>query len=262
MSWTEFALPEARSRHGADSADETPLVVIVDDYPAIREALQDLLQSVGIDTISFASGRELLEAALPDRPGCLILDVRMPGGSGLDLQRQLGARRDARPVVFLTGHGDVEMAVAAMKAGAVDFLLKPVRDQMLLDAVAVGIERDIARRAEARIVGRHLEHLSTLTPRERQVLYELSRGLLNKQIAFNLGISEVTVKLHRCNVMHKMQASSIGELMRAWQLLLPHMGDGDVVAWPIAVDGGLARRVARSAVNRTAQPQVAARVQP
>lgn len=196
-----------------------PLVLIVDDDERIRTALQELMLSVGIDTACFASTRELLDCDVPDRPGCLILDVRMPGSSGLDLQNHLAMNGNAKPIIFLTGHGDIAMTVRAMKAGAVDFLTKPVRDQTLLDAVAAGIARDIEQRESARIVKQHAERLATLTPRERQVLREVAHGRLNKQIAFDLGISEITVKLHRSNVMRKMQAASVGELIRAWEAL-------------------------------------------
>jgi FixJ family two-component response regulator len=201
------------------AARERPLVLIVDDDERIRTALQELLLSVGTDSVCFASTRELLDSDVPDRPGCLILDVRMPGSSGLDLQNQLVMNGDAKPIIFLTGHGDISMTVRAMKAGAVDFLTKPVRDQSLLDAVAAGIARDIEQRALARVVRQHAERLATLTPRERQVLRQVAHGRLNKQIAFDLGISEITVKLHRSNVMRKMQAASVGELIRAWEAL-------------------------------------------
>jgi FixJ family two-component response regulator len=198
---------------------ERPLVLIVDDDERMREALQELMLSAGIESASFASTRALLESGIPDRPGCLILDVRMPGASGLDLQSHLAMTHDAKPIVFLTGHGDIPMTVRAMKAGAVDFLTKPVRDQTLLDAVAAGIARDTEQRASARIVRRHMERLATLTPREQQVFREVAHGRLNKQIAFDLGISEITVKLHRSNVMRKMNVKSVGELIRAWEAL-------------------------------------------
>jgi FixJ family two-component response regulator len=199
--------------------EELALVLIVDDDERIRTALQELMMSAGIDSACFASTREFLDSEPPDRPGCLILDVRMPGSSGLDLQNHLAADADAKPIIFLTGHGDIPMSVHAMKAGAVDFLTKPVRDQTLLDAVGAGIARDIARRASARVVKHHLERLATLTPRERQVLREVARGRQNKQIAFDLGIAEITVKLHRGNVMRKMQATSAGDLIRVWEAL-------------------------------------------
>ena len=198
---------------------DRPLVVIVDDDEAVRTSLAELMLSAGIDAICFGSTRELLEAPLPERPGCIVLDVRMPGSSGLDLQHQLGSTGNTKPIIFLSGHGDIPMTVKAMKAGAVDFLTKPFGDQTLLDAITVGIERDIAGRADIRIVRQHAEHHATLTPRERQVMREVARGRLNKQVAFDLGISEVTVKLHRSGVMKKMQAGSVGELIRAWDLL-------------------------------------------
>jgi FixJ family two-component response regulator len=149
----------------------------------------------------------------------MVLDVRMPGASGLDLQHQLASKGNARPIIFLTGHGDIPMTVQAMKAGAIDFLTKPFRDQTLLDAVIAGIERDVAQRAQAEAIQQHVTRFATLTPRERQVLREVARGRLNKQIAFELGISEITVKLHRSNVMRKMRAVSVGELIRAWDSL-------------------------------------------
>jgi FixJ family two-component response regulator len=202
----------------ADTADR-PLVLIVDDDEEIRFALRELLLSVGLDARCFGSTQELLHADLPERPGCLILDVRMPGASGLDLQQHLVAIGNTRPIVFLTGHGDVAMTVQAMKAGAVDFLTKPVRDQALLDAVAAAIENDIAQRAAALRVRQHVDRYATLTPREREVLREVVKGRLNKQIAFDLGISEITVKLHRGNAMRKLQAGSVGQLIRFWESL-------------------------------------------
>jgi FixJ family two-component response regulator len=200
-----------------------PLVVIVDDDAAIREALHELLLSAGLQPASFASTRDLLDAGVLDRPGCLILDVRMPGASGLDLQHQLAASGNPKPIIFLTGHGDIPMTVQAMKSGAVDFLTKPVRDQTLLDAVTAAIEQDAAQRARACVVKGTVERLETLTPREREVLAGVARGRLNKQIAYDLGISEVTVKLHRGNVMRKMQVTSIGDLIRAWETLPAHV---------------------------------------
>jgi FixJ family two-component response regulator len=198
---------------------ERPLVVIVDDDAAVRSSVEELMLSVGIDAAGFSSTHELLETQLPERPGCFVVDVRMPGSSGLDLQQHLAASGNAKPIVFLTGHGDIEMTVQAMKAGAVDFLTKPFRDQSLLDAVSAGIERDLAQRADARLVKQQANRHATLTARERQVLRLVAQGRLNKQIAFELGITEVTVKLHRSSVMKKMQAASIGELIRAWDTL-------------------------------------------
>jgi FixJ family two-component response regulator len=205
--------------HEGGAAAEQPLVLIVDDDERIRTALQELMMSVGIDSACFASTRELLDSDVPDRPGCIILDVRMPGSSGLDFQNHLATKRDSKPVIFLIGHGDIPMTVRAMKAGAVDFLTKPVRDQTLLDAVATAIAKDISLREAARIVKQHVERLATLTPRERQIFRDVVRGQVNKQIAFDLGISEVTVKLHRGNVMRKMAATSVAQLVRAWETL-------------------------------------------
>lgn len=199
--------------------EEQPLVMVVDDDAAVREALHELLLSAGMQPVCFSSTRDLLDAGLPERPGCLILDVRMPGSSGLDLQNHLAAKGDAPPIIFLTGHGDIPMTVQAMKLGAVDFLTKPVRDQTLLDAVTAAIEKDVARRKEALLVKTYTERLATLTPREREVFREVARGRLNKQIAFDLDISVVTVKLHRSNVMRKLQAGSVGELIRTWEAL-------------------------------------------
>lgn len=202
-----------------EASDDRPLVVIVDDDDAVRASIKELMLSVGIDAASFGSTRELLSADLPERPGCMVLDVRMPGASGLDLQQHLAANGNGKPIIFLTGHGDIPMSVQAMKAGAVDFLTKPFRDQSLLDAVTAGIERDIAQRANAQMVKLQSDRYATLTMRERQVLRLVALGRLNKQIAFELGITEVTVKLHRSAVMRKMHATSIGELIRAWELL-------------------------------------------
>ncbi|THF54509.1 response regulator transcription factor [Ollibium composti] len=208
--------PQTLQRKGEP---DKPLVIIVDDDEAVREGLYELILSAGFQPAAFASTKELLEADVIDRPGCLILDVRMPGSSGLDLQHHLTRNGNPKPIIFLTGHGDIPMTVQAMKAGAIDFLTKPVRDQTLLDAVIAAIAADARRRADAEVVERNLRRLETLTPREREVLHEVARGRLNKQIAYDLGISEVTVKLHRGNVMRKMQAASIGELIRTWETL-------------------------------------------
>jgi FixJ family two-component response regulator len=195
------------------------LVLIVDDDERVRLSIQELVESVGLEAACFGSTKELLDSALYERPGCLVLDVRLPGLSGLDFQRDLNSSGKTKPIVFLTGHADVPMTVEAMKAGAIDFLTKPFRDQSLLDAVKIGIERDVAQRATASVVQQNLERFGTLTARERQVLREVANGRLNKQIAFDLGISEVTVKLHRSNVMRKMHAASIGCLIRIWEML-------------------------------------------
>jgi FixJ family two-component response regulator len=221
-----FDQTSARRRNSSlNAAAHEPLVLIVDDDGAVREALHELILSAGMAPVCFASTRELLDSGALEKPGCLILDVRMPGASGLDLQNQLAARGNPKPIIFLTGHGDIPMTVQAMKAGAVDFLTKPVRDQTLLDAVITAIERDVSQRERAIVVKRNLELLDTLTPREREILGAVARGRLNKQIAYDLGISEVTVKLHRGNVMRKMQARSIGELIRIWETLPSHIRD-------------------------------------
>jgi FixJ family two-component response regulator len=202
-----------------NEADRDPVIAIVDDDDSVRAALCELLDSAGFKAVCFESTRDLLASAVLHRPGCLILDVRMPGVSGLELQNQLARLGNAKPIIFLTGHGDIPMTVQAMKAGAVDFLTKPVRDQTLLDAVTAAIALDANRRAEAIVVERNCQLLKTLTPREHQVLGEVVKGRLNKQIAFDLGISEVTVKLHRSNGMRKMKAATIGELIRGWETL-------------------------------------------
>ena len=205
------------------------IVIIVDDDASVREALSDLILSAGLQTLAFASTRDLFAADVLSTAGCLILDVRMPGTSGLDLQQHLTRTGIARPVIFLTGHGDIPMTVQAMKAGAVDFLTKPVRPQTLLDAVIVGIRVDAARRAVAAIVNSNLARYGTLTPREKEVLERVVVGRLNKQIAFELRISEVTVKMHRGNMMRKMAVSSIGELIRAWETLAAALRDMPVL---------------------------------
>jgi FixJ family two-component response regulator len=211
-----FETSSPRKREGAD----VPLVIIIDDDASLREALSELLLSTGLRPISFASPRELIEAGdVLDRPGCIILDVRMPGTSGLELQSRLAQVGNSKPIIFLTGHGDIPMTVQAMKAGAVDFLTKPVRDQTLIDAVIAALELDAARRGAAALVKRTINRFNRLTPREREVLDRIAIGRVNKQIAFDLGISEVTVKLHRSNVMRKMQVASLGELIRAWETL-------------------------------------------
>jgi FixJ family two-component response regulator len=204
---------------------DRPLVLIVDDDEEVRAALGELMSSVGLDAVCFASPRDLLESELPDRPGCLVLDVRMPGASGLDLQHQLAAKGNLKPIIFLTGHGDIPMTVQAMKAGAVDFLTKPFRDQTLLDAITVAIGKDVEQIAATRRAKEHSDLYVTLTQREREVMREVARGRLNKQIAFDLGIKEITVKLHRGNVMRKMKAASVGELIRAWETLPADLRD-------------------------------------
>jgi FixJ family two-component response regulator len=218
-SSTETIKPMRVPMSNRETDADRALVLIVDDDERVRLAIQELVQSVGLDAACFASTQELLESKAYERPGCLVLDVRMPGLSGLDFQQHLNSSGKTKPIVFLTGHADIPMSVQAMKAGAIDFLTKPVRDQSLLDAIKAAIERDVAQRAEETIVQQHLERFETLTARERQVLREVATGRVNKQIAFDLGISVVTVKLHRSNVMRKMHAASVGSLIRAWEML-------------------------------------------
>jgi len=189
-------------------------VFVIDDDAAIREALQSLLRSVGLRVTTFASAPEFLTSRRPDAPACLVLDVRLPGLSGLDLQRELAAAEIDLPIIFITGHGDIPMTVRAMKAGAVEFLTKPFRDQDLLDAIVQALERDRAARAQRAGLAELHERYAQLTPREREVMGLVVSGLLNKQIAAELGISEITTKVHRGQVMHKMGAESVADLVR------------------------------------------------
>ncbi len=205
---------ETRSRLEPD-----PVVLVVDDDEAVRFSICELLDSVGLDSEGFSSTQALMEADVMDRPGCMILDVRMPGVSGLELQANLAANGISVSIVFLTGHGDIPMTVQAMKAGAVEFLTKPVRDQTLLDAVNGAIDIDKSKRAERRTADASRALYETLTPRERQVMKAVVRGALSKQIAFELNISEITVKLHRSSVMRKMKTPFLTQLVRVWQAL-------------------------------------------
>ncbi len=196
------------------SLPASPLVVVVDDDAAVRDALDSLLRSVGLQTRVLGAPSELLQAVLPDVPGCIVLDVRLPGISGLDLQGQLAAQGIHLPIVFMTGHGDIPMTVRAMKAGAVDFLAKPFRDQDMLDAVSAAIERDTRRRQDMAARGSLEARYATLTPREREVMAHVVAGLMNKQVAGALHLSEITVKIHRGNVMRKMGVRSLADLVR------------------------------------------------
>jgi FixJ family two-component response regulator len=191
-----------------------PSVVVIDDDPDIREALKSLLRSVGLQGRAFASVPEFLKSGRPEGPTCLVLDVRLPGRSGLDFQRELSAANIDLPIIFITAHADVPMSVQAMKGGALEFLTKPIRDQDLLDAIQLGLERDRARREGERALAALRERFETLTPREREVMTEVLKGRLNKQIAGDIGVSEVTVKAHRGQVMRKMKASSLLDLAR------------------------------------------------
>jgi FixJ family two-component response regulator len=197
------------------SDDEArPTVVVIDDDQHIREALQDLLRSVGLRVELFGSVQEFLDSARPDLPGCLVLDVRLPGRSGLDFHDDLVKAKVHLPVIFISGHADVPMSVRAMKAGAVEFLTKPVRHQDLLDAIQRAIEHDRARRDEEKVVGGLRARFDTLTPREREVMRLVAAGRLNKQIAAEIGLSEATVKVHRGQLMRKLRVQSLAELVR------------------------------------------------
>jgi len=190
------------------------IVYVVDDDAAARQAIESLLHSVGLRVVTFGSAAEFLAAERPDTPSCLVLDVRLPGVSGLDFQRELAARHIAIPVIFITGHGDIPMSVEAMKAGAVEFLTKPFRGQDLLDAIQKALESHRAVREEHSLVAELRRRLATLTPREREVMQHVNAGLLNKQIASELGTSERTIKIHRGQVMRKMRAASLPDLVR------------------------------------------------
>jgi len=193
---------------------ETPIVFVVDDDQSMREALQDLVASVGLEARVFASPEDFLRAKRPEVPGCLVLDMRLPGSSGLAFQQDLSRAGINVPIVFITGHGDIPMSVRAIKAGAIDFLTKPFRHQELLDAINAGIERDRAQRKESTHVAELRRRFDELTPREREIMPLLILGRLNKQIAGELGVSEATVKVHRGQVMRKMGARTLPELLR------------------------------------------------
>jgi FixJ family two-component response regulator len=195
-------------------ADANGTVLVVDDDPALRESIGRLLRSLDLETQLFASISDFLESDPPDGPACLVLDVRMPGKSGLDLQRELAAANRELPIIFITGHGDIPMTVQAMKGGAIEFLTKPFRDQDLLDAVQLGLSRDRVRRENEKALVTLRERFASLSPRERDIMIQVARGRLSKQIAGDIGIAEGTVKVHRSRAMQKMKARSLPELGR------------------------------------------------
>ena len=194
--------------------EQPPIVFVVDDDASIRDALKSLIRSVGLRVELFGSPREFLHWKRPDAPSCLVLDVRLPGKSGPDFQRELADANIHIPIVFITGHGDIPMSVRAMKAGAVEFLTKPFRDQDLLDAIQAGLEQDRDRRERQAEIAMLRERLESLTPREREVLPLVVSGLLNKQVAAEIGATEATVKVHRSQLMRKMGADSLPGLVR------------------------------------------------
>jgi FixJ family two-component response regulator len=203
------------------SANE-PIVFVIDDDASMRRALANLFQSVGLAVEVFGSAPEMLQSKLPDVASCLVLDIRLPGLSGLDFQTELAKANIHIPIIFMTGHGDIPMTVKAMKGGAIDFLTKPFRDQDMLDAVVTAIERDRKRREIEKVVA-HLKALfETLTTREREVLALVASGLMNKQIAAELGLAEITVKIHRGHIMKKMGARSLADLVRKAETLGIH----------------------------------------
>lgn len=212
-------MSETKTTGKPTAAVSGPIVYIVDDDESMREALADLFHSMKIEANAFETAQAFLDGADLDRPGCILLDVRLPGLSGLDFQGHLDRMGSRLPIVFMTGFGDIPMSVRAMKAGAVDFLTKPFREQDILDAVTAALEKDSRRRLETAASDAVAALAETLTPREREVMASVVKGLMNKQIAFDLSISEITVKLHRGNVMRKMEVRSVADLVRKAELL-------------------------------------------
>jgi FixJ family two-component response regulator len=198
----------------ASMKDEPPIVYLIDDDESVREGIADLLRSVGHDVHTFGSVQQFIDSSRPDGPGCIVLDVRLPGMSGLEFQRTLVKSNIHIPIIFISAHADVPMTVRAIKSGAIDFLTKPVHEQQLLDTVQAGIERDRARRKETKVVAELRVRFDSLTPREREIFTLMISGRRNKQIAAQAGLSEMTVKVHRSHVMQKMQAKSVVELVR------------------------------------------------
>jgi len=198
----------------AMATQEQPTVVVIDDDASVRKALDNLFRSVGLEVELFGSPQDFLQSERPDRPGCIVLDVRFPGRSGLDMQREISAANTPLPIIFITGYGDIPMSVRAMKAGAVEFLTKPFRSRGLLDAVRAAIERDRLAQKEQSETGELRERYEQLTPREREVMVRVAAGLLNKQVASELATTERTIKFHRAHIMQKMRAESLPDLVR------------------------------------------------
>jgi FixJ family two-component response regulator len=203
-----------RPKSSHEPANKDPIVFVIDDDASMRRALTNLFQSVDLGVEVFGSAPEMLQSKLPDVASCLVLDIRLPGLSGLDFQTELAKANIHIPIIFMTGHGDIPMTVRAMKGGAVDFLTKPFRDQDMLDAVVTAIERDRKRREVGKIVANLQALFETLTPREREILALVASGLMNKQTAAELGVAEITVKIHRGHIMKKMGARSLADLIR------------------------------------------------
>lgn len=212
----EDALPLTR---GTEMGDANPIVTVVDDDAEFRDSVARLLRTVGLETRQFSSVSDFLKADSTEGPSCVVLDVRLPGQSGLDLQRELIAANRQVPIIFMSAHADVPMTVQAMKGGAIEFLTKPFRDQDLLDAVDAGLTRDRARREQDKVLRALKERFDTLSSREREVMVQVATGRLNKQIAHHIGISESTVKVHRTHLMRKMKARSLAELLRMADML-------------------------------------------
>jgi FixJ family two-component response regulator len=205
---------EVLSSRGTPSSQPNPTVFVIDDDPEIRKTLSRLLRSVHVNTQLFSSVPEFRNSSLPSSPACLVLETRLPGQSGLELQRELIAANIRLPMIFITGHGDIPMSVQAMKRGAIEFLTKPFREQDLLDAIQLGLDRDRARQESDKALSALRERFEKLTHREREVMTQVARGRLSKQIAADLGISQITVKVHRSNMRRKMKVRSLSELIR------------------------------------------------
>jgi FixJ family two-component response regulator len=203
-------------------SDNNPVVFVIDDDPSVRDALDSLIRSVALNVRSFATTEEFLLSKRPEAPGCIVLDVRLPGRSGLDFQHEMTKSDIRLPVIFITGHGDVPMSVKAIKAGAIEFLTKPFRDQDLLDAIHVGIESDRLQREASAVAEKLRSRFAALTQREREIMRQVVSGRPNKQIAAELKLSEFTVKVHRGHVMQKMKAKSLADLVRMADSLLSH----------------------------------------